>query len=70
MIFTKSDSESSEDEVTLKKRILEEKVNNNVDNMGESALKRHCNCENLKVIALERSGRADDLGQQKQNKLV
>ena len=42
----------------------------NVDNMGESALKRHCNCENHKVIALERSGRADDLGQQKQNKLV
>ena len=38
--------------------------------MGESALKRHCNCENLKVIALERSGWADDLGQQKQNKLV
>ena len=37
---------------------------------GSSWLKRHCNCENLKVIALERSGRADDLGQQKQNKLV
>ena len=38
--------------------------------MGESALKRHCNCKNHKVIALERSGQADDLGQQKQNKLV